>query len=133
MKRLLCGLIVGLLVSGWAAAARLDLTDRDNGKELLIDAGDLLVFRLPSNRSTGYSWSVATSKRSLLGQEGKASYELPTSAKGRFGAGGEEVWKFRALGAGSLTITFSYARPWEQAVPPVRILSWPVAIRPSGK
>ena len=133
MKRLLSGLIVGLLVSGWAAAAQLDLTEQDNGKDLRIDCGDLLVFRLPSNRSTGYSWSVATSTRCLLGQVGETGYELPKSAKGLVGAGGTQVWKFRALGVGSLTITFAYARPWEKGIPPVRTLSWPVTIRPSKK
>jgi len=133
MKRLLSGLIVGLLFSGWAAAAQLDLTEQENGKDLRMNIGDLLVFRLPSNKSTGYSWSVATSTRCLLGQVGETGYELPKSAKGLVGAGGTQVWKFRALGVGSLTITFAYARPWEKGIPPVQTLSWPVTIRPSKK
>jgi len=37
------------------------------------------------------------------------------------------------LGAGSLTITFAYARPWEKGVPPVQTLRWPVTISPSKK
>ena len=114
-------------------AARLDVTEGENGKELRIDCGDLLIFRLPSNRSTGYSWSFAQSKRCLLGQVGETGYELPKSAKGLVGAGGTEVCRFRALGAGSLTITFAYARPWEKGVPPVRTLRWPVTISPSKK
>ena len=131
MKYLFCGFLITMALSGWTHAAQLDLTEAENGKDLRMDAGDFLVFRLPSNKSTGYSWSVVTSKSSLLSQVGEAGYELPKSAKGLVGVGGTEVWKFRALGAGSLTITFAYARPWEKGVPPVRTLSWPVTIRPA--
>ena len=133
MKHFLTGLLITMALSGWTHAAQLDLTEAENGKDLRMDAGDFLVFRLPSNKSTGYSWSVVTSKSSLLSQVGEAGYELPKSAKGLVGVGGTEVWKFRALGAGSLTITFAYARPWEKGIPPVRTLSWPVTIRPSKK
>lgn len=133
MKHFLFGFLITMALSGGMHAAQLDLTERENGKDLRMDIGDLLVFRLPSNKSTGYSWSVATSTRCLLGQVGEAGYELPKSAKGLVGVGGTEVWKFRALGAGSLTITFAYARPWEKGIPPVRTLSWPVTIRPSKK
>lgn len=132
MKHFLTGLLITMALSGWTHAAQLDLTEAENGKDLRMDTGDLLVFRLPSNKSTGYSWSVVTSKRCLLGQEGEASCELPKSSKGLVGVGGTEVWKFRALGGvGSLTITFVYARPWEKGVPPIRTLSWPVTIRPA--
>jgi inhibitor of cysteine peptidase len=114
-------------------AAQLDLTEKENGKDLWMDRGDLLVFRLPSNPSTGYSWNVDASKPGLLLQQGEASCEIPKSAKGRIGVGGTEVWRFRAERAGMLTLTFSYARVWEKGVPPVRTLSWPVTIRPIAK
>jgi inhibitor of cysteine peptidase len=133
MRRLLSGLILGLLISSWATAAQLDLTEKENGKDLWMDRGDLLLFRLPSNPSTGYSWSVAASKLGLLLQQGEAACEIPKSAKGRVGAGGTEVWRFRAVREGTLTLTFSYARVWEKGVPPVRKLSWPVTISPSAK
>ena len=133
MKPLLLGFLLTVALSESTQAASRTLTELDNGKDLQVTTGDLLVFRLPSNRSTGYSWSVVTSKSSLLSQVGEAGYELPKSAKGLVGVGGTEVWKFRALGAGSLTITFAYARPWEKGIPPVRTLSWPVTIRPSKK
>jgi len=133
IRHLLSGLILGLLLSSWATAAQLNLTEQENGKDLWMDRGDLLVFRLPSNPSTGYSWSVAASKPGLLLQQGEAACEIPKSAKGRVGAGGPEVWRFRAVRAGTLTLTFSYARVWEKGVPPVRTLTWPVTIRPSAK
>ncbi|MCX6959618.1 MAG: protease inhibitor I42 family protein [Verrucomicrobia bacterium] len=133
MNHLLKGFVVLLALSSWATAAQLDLTEKENGKDLWMDRGDLLVFRLPSNPSTGYSWSVAASKPGLLLQQAEATCEIPKFAKGRVGAGGTEVWSFRAERAGMLTLTFSYARVWEKGGPPVRTLSWPVTIRPSAK
>jgi inhibitor of cysteine peptidase len=133
MTLLLRGMFLTFLFSGFAAAAQLDLTEKENGKDLWMDRGDLLVFHLPANPSTGYSWSVAASKPGLLLQQGEAICEIPKSAKRRLGAGGTEVWRFRAEQAGTLTLTFSYARVWEKGLPPVRTLSWPVTIRPSAK
>jgi len=133
MTLLLRGIFLTFLFSGFVAAAQLDLKEQENGKDLWMDRGDLLVFRLPSNPSTGYSWSVAASKPGLLLQQGEATCEIPKFAKGRVGAGGTEVWRFRAVRAGTLTLTFSYARVWEKGVPPVRTLSWPVTIRPSAR
>jgi inhibitor of cysteine peptidase len=133
MTLLLRGMFLTCLFSGFAAAAQLDLTEKENGKDLWMDRGDLLVFHLPANPSTGYSWSVAASKPGLLLQQGEAICEIPKSAKGRVGAGGTEVWRFRAERAGTLTLTFSYARVWEKGLPPVKTLRWPVTIRPSAK
>jgi inhibitor of cysteine peptidase len=133
MTLLLRGMFLTVLFSSWVTAAQLDLTEKENGKDLWMDRGDLLVFHLPANPSTGYSWSVAASKPGLLLQQGEAICEIPKSAKGRLGAGGTEVWRFRAERAGTLTLTFSYARVWEKGLPPVRTLRWPVTIRPSAQ
>jgi len=130
MKRLLLGLFLGLLVSGSAAAARLDLTEQENGKDILLDRGDELVVRLPSNRTTGYSWSLEMTGSGRLEQQGEALYETPRSDRRMMGAGGVEIWKFRALKAGQVSLKFNYRRPWEKDVPPVKTVSWPVTIRP---
>ncbi len=130
MTRFLLGLFLGLLVSGSAAAARLDLTEQENGKDILLDRGDELVVRLPSNRTTGYSWSLVMTGSGVLKQQGEAAYETLRSDRRLMGAGGVEIWKFCAVKAGALTLTFNYRRPWEKDVPPVKSLTWPVTIRP---
>lgn len=121
---------MALVVSGSAAAARLDLTEQENGKDILLDRGDELVIRLLSNRTTGYSWSLVMTGSGVLEQEGEAAYEAQRSDRRLMGAGGVEIWKFRAVKAGSITLKFNYRRPWEKDVPPVKSLSWPVTIRP---
>jgi inhibitor of cysteine peptidase len=130
MNHLLKGFLLLVALSGWAAAAQLDLTEQENGKDLWVDRGDLLVFRLPANPSTGYGWSYSASKPGFLRQEGEVLRERKEGAKGLVGAPITEVWRFKAVRRGSLAITFAYARPWEKGVAPVKKLSWPVTIRP---
>lgn len=130
MKRLLLGFLLTVLVSGFAAAARLDLTEQENGKDILLDRGDELVVRLASNRTTGYSWGLEMTGNGRLEQQGEALYETLRSDRRLMGAGGVEVWKFRAVRKGGVVLKFNYCRPWEKDVPPVKTVSWPVTIRP---
>jgi len=128
MNHLLKGFLLLVALSGWAAAAQLDLTEQENGKDLRVDRGDLLVFRLPANPSTGYGWSYSASKPGFLRQEGEVLREK--GSNGLVGAPITEVGRFKAVRRGSLAINFAYARPWEKGVAPVKKLSWPLTIRP---
>jgi inhibitor of cysteine peptidase len=132
MNHLLKGFVVLLALSSWAAAAQLDLTEQENAKDLWVDRGDFIVIQLPANPSTGFGWSYSASKPGMLRQEGDVLREGKNQyvANSMVGAPITEVWKLKAVQPGSLAITFSYARPWEKGVPPVKKLSWPVTIRP---
>ena len=68
---------------------------------------------LPSNRSTGYGWKVATYNREFL-QLLRFRYQKP--AEPRPGAGGQELFDFLPLKSGSTTIVFHYQRPFEKQV-----------------
>ena len=46
------------------------------------------------------------------------------------GAGGTEIWTFRAVREGKTTLTFGYVRPWEKGIAPVKTVAWPVTVRP---
>lgn len=129
-KPLLLGLILGLLASGWAAAARLDVTEEEAGKDLVLGRGDTLMVRLPANPSTGYDWSYSVTGEGMLRQEGDVIREVKGGSKGMVGSPITEVWNLKALRSGAFTITFSYARPWEKDVPPAKKVTWPVTIRP---
>ncbi len=45
------------------------------------------------------------------------------------GAGGREVWTFRAVGRGECKIGLKYVRPWEKDVPPVREAVFQVIVK----
>lgn len=130
MERLLFGLIFGLLASCCATAAQLDLTENENGKDVLVDRGDLVVIHLKANPTTGYDWSYSPSKKGMLRQEGEVVREAKGNAKGMVGVPVSETWKLKAVRPGALLVTFSYIRPWEKGVDPVKTVSWPVLIRP---
>jgi inhibitor of cysteine peptidase len=73
--------------------------------------GDRFAVELAGNPTTGYSWHVRAGSEhlDLLGQE----YEPGGTAAG---AGGVEVFRFRALAPGEAEIDFDYRRPWEREV-----------------
>jgi inhibitor of cysteine peptidase len=88
---------------------------------ILTKSNPVLTFQLPSNPTTGYSWFLTSYDKSLLTLI-KHQY-FPVSAgkkdaKPLVGAGGYEVWQFKAtqnaLKAPQITyVKLIYARPWE--------------------
>ena len=73
-------------------------------------AGKLFVIALPANHTTGYEWSFVTPPNATVAYVGIA-YQDSTS--GRVGAGGQEVWIFRASQPGSVSLAFRYTRPFD--------------------
>lgn len=125
-------LILGFLFAllpGVTLANRLEVDDKDAGKDLLLGRGDHLRVTLPANPSTGYSWSVSDSPPGLLKQMGEPRFESATSRHGMVGAGGLQCWEFRAVGVGKMTLNFTYSRAWEHGSQPAREITWPVTIR----
>ncbi|HEY41250.1 MAG TPA: protease inhibitor I42 family protein [Dehalococcoidia bacterium] len=85
-----------------------------DGQEVVIDAGKLLVIELPSNPTTGFRWELSEPVDEDLITLVESNYEPVTeSTTGIAGAGGTEVWTFKALTAGNATIAMEYSRPWE--------------------
>jgi len=88
---------------------------------ILTKSNPVLTFQLPSNPTTGYSWFLTSYDKKLLTLI-KHQY-FPASAgknhtKPLIGAGGYEVWQFKAtqdaLIAPQITyVKLIYARPWE--------------------
>jgi inhibitor of cysteine peptidase len=130
MKRLLVGTLPMLICCGGLLAARLDVTEEENGKDLLLNRGDLLVVHLPANRTTGFCWQPTFSKPEVLKAEGEAFYLVHKTLPHLVGSGGTETWIFRAEKAGSTSLTLGYVRPWEKGKAPEKTVAWPVTVRP---
>ncbi len=80
---------------------------------------------LESNPTTGYGWQAEFSKESLeLVQNIYLPSEPETDGKTGneplVGSTGKEIFEFKALQSGKTEITFSYLRPWEQGVEPIK-------------
>lgn len=84
---------------------------------------------LASNRTTGYSWQIDSAPDSSIVRSNGTEYR--EAATGLAGAGGEELWKFNAVGPGETTFTLKYVRAWMRRTPageaaPARTLSFEV-------
>ena len=88
-----------------------------------------LVVRLPSNPSTGYIWSYAIAGDDVLRLETVDGESA--GPNGLMGAAGEQVWSFRAQGAGRAVLTYVYARSWEKNTPPAKIFTLNVEVAPA--
>ncbi|HET6420676.1 MAG TPA: protease inhibitor I42 family protein [Geobacteraceae bacterium] len=90
----------------------------DPAKPVKIPAGSEFTLTLESNRTTGYQWQLAKSPDEAVVQFVGNKYEVPDTKL--IGAGGKEIWTFKAVGKGKTEIALKYVRPWEKDVPPVK-------------
>ena len=82
-------------------------------QEIEVKAGDSFKVILSSNPTTGFQWSE-TANISVPGILEQVSHELvPPAQTGAVGAPGQEIWTFKALKAGTSTISLEYSRPWQ--------------------
>lgn len=100
--------------------------ESDAGKSIAAKAGQTIVIRLESNRSTGYRWLLQPGS-GVLESLSDASYT--PRAPGEVGEAGIETWSFRAQHSGQETLRFEYRRPWENGVQAAKTLSFPVTVR----
>lgn len=85
------------------------VTDMATGWPVTLQVGQELTARLTANRSTGYGWTLrAGSDGGILAQQGTADYERPDDAPP--GAGGVEIFRFKATKPGQAMLTFDYKR-----------------------
>jgi len=97
------------------------------GGAVSLKVGAVMEVRLDANHTTGYSWIVAPVPNPVLMRQGKAEY-LDNAAENRVGAGGVEVWRFKAVKAGKQGLQFEYRRPWEKGTPPAKVVTFAVIV-----
>jgi inhibitor of cysteine peptidase len=116
-------LAVGIALIG-AVIATID----DSERELHLVMHQVLKIRLPSNPTTGYSWSLANTSSAVIQLQSKPTFERKTGTDA-VGAGGTEVWEFIAVQGGRQTLRFEYRRPWEKTAKPAKIVSFTILVR----
>ncbi|MGE5415536.1 MAG: protease inhibitor I42 family protein [Acidobacteriota bacterium] len=103
----------------------INIDDKYNGKTLTIKKGQSFKLTLPSNPSTGYSWSFSAAVNTkVLLQAGHAVSQPPPHI---VGAGITEIWNYKAIGKGVTSITLGYKRPWEKN-PPIKTFKLKVVV-----
>jgi inhibitor of cysteine peptidase len=100
--------------------------DKEKSGKVKLAVGDTLEVRLPSNRSTGFSWQIARVAKGKLNPLGKPMYVQPKEP--RPGAGGVEVFRFTAGAPGKSDLELVYKRPFEKDKSPAKTYKLSVEI-----
>ncbi|MBN1640354.1 MAG: protease inhibitor I42 family protein [Anaerolineae bacterium] len=115
--------------SGCRSSDEVALVASDNGRQLQVERGQVIVVTLASNPSTGYRWERAAATDEILVQDGEAEFQEGAKGQQLVGAGGQEVLRFRAQRSGTTELQLVYHRPWETDVEPEETFSVRVTVR----
>ncbi|HUZ48407.1 MAG TPA: protease inhibitor I42 family protein [Candidatus Dormibacteraeota bacterium] len=98
----------------------------DASQTAMVAAGDDFFIALPSNVTTGYSWTASGFDGKLLAYEGNV-YQPPLG--GLPGAGGQQIFVFHANRTGTTTVTFNYSRPFDSNAAPAKSATFTVTVQ----
>ncbi len=102
----------------------------NSGGLVNMSVGDLLIVKLDSNKTTGYSWNLsAISNTGVIKKVSDEYVTPPPSDPPMTGQGGYEKWTFEALEAGTANISMKYIRPWETTAEPAENFSITVNVK----
>lgn len=125
---LMTALLLSLVACSSAAPKELSVDITSSSKEVTLADGGTLTVILESNITTGYSWNEnANIGDKTVMQQTDHKYQPPATPVP--GAGGKEVWTFKALKAGKSTISLEYRRPFEPTAAPAKTFTLTVTVR----
>lgn len=99
----------------------------ESSTSIKVEIGQEFVIKLRSNRTTGYQWRLAKSLDKDILQLVKSKYVAPKTSA--LGAGGDELWTFKAVGKGRTQISLEYVRLWKKDAPPLKTKNFMVTVR----
>jgi inhibitor of cysteine peptidase len=127
---IIAGIVGGSVAASGGESKNVAADASYSGKTIEISAGNSLTVTLDSNPSTGFSWVLkGIGNESVLEQAGHEFKAAPASDPPLLGAGGKEIWTFKALNKGSSTISMEYVRSWEQNVEPQDTFALTVVVK----
>ncbi|MBA7647697.1 hypothetical protein ES703_55475 [subsurface metagenome] len=107
-----------------------NVNEEDADSQVELEQGQILVITLESNPTTGYRWEQVETQESILEQMGEAKFKpSETGEPPLVGAGGWEIFRFKALSTGQTSLKLVYHRPWEEGVEPLKTFSLQVVVR----
>ena len=122
-------LMFGLLLkalSACGATNEIELDADDDGGQIELNTGQMLVISLEGNPTTGYTWEVAELDDQVLRQVGETEFKPESDA---IGAGGVQTLCFETVNSGQTTLKLVYHRSWEADVEPAETFSAQVVVR----
>lgn len=96
------------------------LAHNKSQQTISLNRGQSTTISLPSNPSTGYSWTLySKNTRNTMVDIQELPYKSDDT--GLIGAGGTQSWKITGKKRGTTHIRFDYKRPWEKGISPAKI------------
>lgn len=124
-RKLLMVFFISFLLFGCKAQVA-SFTEKQNGKIIILEAGERFVVSLKARPTTGYFWSVDIQDEKILTQNQNYLYD-PDS--GLIGAGGKVIFYFRTLASGQSDLLLNYLRPFEDKVPPIKTYKLHIVVK----
>jgi inhibitor of cysteine peptidase len=104
------------------AAPVLTLTDREDGRAVTLQRGQVVEIRFAADRVNGFTWIPTQNALPILSTDGVPLYEIDEEAGP--GAPGTEIWRFIGREPGHAHLVFEYRRPFEADAPPQKSLTY---------
>lgn len=107
-----------------------NLTQQDNGETIRVKQGGVIFIQLEGNPTTGYTWEVETVDNSYLVLSGEPQFEgeQDVGEDQLLGAGGQFLFAFDAIKAGTTDLRLVYRRPFEPDIDPIEVFSVQIEI-----
>lgn len=106
--------------------ATINLGRQDNGRTVTVAPHTTIVFSLPENPSTGYTWQLHPFTGPALVVT--ADSFTPSTSEPRPGASGTRTINVFAEAPGMETVVLQLQRPWEKTTPPVEKLAVTITV-----
>jgi inhibitor of cysteine peptidase len=127
-----CGLAIALLailIVGCRSSNTVAVDDRNNGSQVTLKKGQILVVTLDASPGTGYGWAQIAAPEDILRQQGETELRQKIGTGRRVGAPESEILRFEATAPGRTTLELAYRRPWETDVAPAKTYTLSVTVR----
>jgi inhibitor of cysteine peptidase len=124
----LFSLVISVLVLSCSYSPKA-LTEKDNGKRLVLKRNEIIMVNLESNPSTGYSWDLVDENMDDVVLLIASDYHASSKDKNLVGGGGYQIFTFQARSSGSADIILSYRRPWEEETKPLETFRLDITVR----
>lgn len=124
--------LAGAVLWAWTALAasaspkQVTVSHAANGKVVKMAVGDTLTVDLSSNPTTGFMWRDKVEGKAVR-PAGEPQYHGPKAP--RPGAGGRQLFSYRAVRSGAGSIRLAYSRSWEKGKPPAQTYQIKVVVR----
>ena len=128
MAALFYAMAIGIPSSAMSADPIItEVTEKDNGRELVVPRESVLEVKLETSLGTGYGWEVAKIDTDLLEPLGDSI--VPASAEVLLGGKEIHIFRYKAQAVGDTILRMQYLRRWEKEVSPLKIYQIKLQIR----